>query len=250
MIDYNPFSLQGKTVLVTGASSGIGRATAIECSRLGANLVITGRDQNRLEETLKAMDGDGHSLVVADLSQSESVDALLSATDVLDGVVHCAGINQLAPINFATPDKIRSVMDVNFFAPYELTRMLNKKKRLAKGASVVFISSVSGVYVSAPASSIYSATKGALNGAVKGMALDLAPKGIRVNSVTPGVIETNIFDAGTVSAEQLEENKKQYPLGRFGQPREVALGVAYLLSDASQWVTGSNLKIDGGLTLL
>ena len=142
------------------------------------------------------------------------------------------------------------VLSVNFYAPAEITSKVLKAKKLVKNSSIVFISSVSGVYCSAVASSIYSASKGAVNGLVKGMALDLAPRGIRVNCVNPGVIETNIFEAGTISKEQLEEDKKRYPLKRFGKPEEVAHAAIYLLSDASSWVTGSNLLIDGGYTLL
>jgi NAD(P)-dependent dehydrogenase (short-subunit alcohol dehydrogenase family) len=141
-------------------------------------------------------------------------------------------------------------MDINFYAPSELTRLLIKGKKIIKDGSIVFISSISGVVCSAPASSLYSASKGAINGLIKGMALDLAPKQIRVNCVNPGVVETAIFNAGVISEEQLSEGKKQYPLKRYGKPEEIAYAVVYLLSDTSRWVTGSNLIIDGGFTLL
>jgi NAD(P)-dependent dehydrogenase (short-subunit alcohol dehydrogenase family) len=141
-------------------------------------------------------------------------------------------------------------MDVNFTAPALLSADLIKKKKISKNASIVFISSISGVMCAAVGGSIYSASKGAVNGLIKGMALDLAAKGIRANSVNPGVIETHIFDAGTITAEQLEDDKKRYPLKRHGKPEEVAYAVIYLLSNASSWVTGSNLVIDGGFTLL
>lgn len=246
---YNPFSLEGKTILVTGASSGIGKATAIECSKMGAKVVITGRNKERLNDTFSLLEGDNHIQIIADLGDEASFSNLISEIPKLDGLVHSAGLTKNVPFQFATRDNINEVMDVNFFAPAELSRLLIKSKRISKSGSIVFISSVSGVMCSAPASSIYSSSKGAVNGLIKGMALDLAPKQIRVNSVNPGVVETNIFDAGVVSEEQLEENKKQYPLKRFGKPTDIAFAVIYLLSDASSWVTGSNLLIDGGLTL-
>jgi NAD(P)-dependent dehydrogenase (short-subunit alcohol dehydrogenase family) len=246
---YNPFSLSGKTILVTGASSGIGKATAIECSKLGANVIITGRSRERLNETFSELESEGHTQVIADLCETNSLQKLVSEIKSIDGIVHSAGITKNIPFQFATIDKLSEVMNLNFFAPTELTRLLVKSKKINKGGSIVFISSVSGVLCSAPASSIYSASKGALNGLIKGIALDLAPRGIRVNSVIPGVVETNIFEDGVISEEQLEENKRMYPLKRFGKPNEIAHGVIYLLSDASAWVTGSNLLIDGGLTL-
>ncbi len=249
-MSYNPFALEGKTLLITGASSGIGRATAIECSKLGAKVVITGRDKKRLNDTFNALEGEGHMAVGVDLTSEDGMRTLVSESPKLNGLVNCAGINKNLPYTFATPENLAEVMNVNFFAPAELTRALLKGKKIEKEASIVFISSVSGTYCSAPASSMYSASKGAVNGLVKGIALDLSSKKIRVNCVCPGVVETNIFDSGTISVEQLEENKKQYPLRRFGMPEEVAYAVIYLLSDASKWVTGSNLLIDGGLTLL
>ena len=141
-------------------------------------------------------------------------------------------------------------MNVNFFAPTELTRLLVKSKKISKNGSIVFISSVSGVYCSAVASSIYSSSKGAVNGLVKGVALDLAPRGIRVNSVNPGMIDTDIFSDSAITQDQLNEDVKRYPLGRYGKPEEVAYAVIYLLSDASTWTTGSNILIDGGYTLI
>ena len=247
---YNPFSLEGKTILVTGASSGIGKAIAIECSRMGANVIITGRNEQRLEDTYKLLEGANHHTIVADLNSTDDIKRILNNIPAINGLVHCAGLTKTVPFQFATKDILDEVLNVNFYAPVEITRCILKSKKVEKNGSIVFISSVSGVYCSAVASSIYSASKGAVNGLVKGMALDLAPKGIRVNSVNPGMIETQIFDAGTITPEQLEEDKKHYPLKRYGKPEEVAHAVIYLLSDASSWVTGSNLKIDGGYTLL
>ena len=210
----NPFSLEGKTILVTGASSGIGKAIAIECSKLGAQLLILGRNENRLKETFNELSGEGHEYIVTDLSLSSSFKEIHSAIPSLDGIVHCAGLTKILPFQFVTKEDLDEVMNVNFYAPAELSRILLKNKKINKESSIVFISSVSGVYCSAIASSIYSASKGAVNGLVKGMALDLAPKGIRVNCVNPGMIETNILSESNITEEQLKEDMKRYPLKR------------------------------------
>ena len=246
----NPFTLGGKTILVTGASSGIGKAIAIESSKMGANVIITGRNEERLKKTYYLLKGNGHGLIVADLSVKEDIERLHKELPVIDGLVNCAGLTKVAPFSFATRDSFEEVMNVNFFAPTELTRLMVKTKKIRKGASIVFISSVSGVYCSAVASAIYSSSKGAVNGLVKGVALDLAPKGIRVNSVNPGMIDTDIFTGSAITDEQLKTDMLRYPLGRYGKPEEVAYAVIYLLSDAATWITGSNLLIDGGYTLL
>ena len=247
---FNPFTLNGKTIFVTGASSGIGKAIAIESSKMGANVIITGRNEERLKKTYYLLKGNGHGLIVADLSVKEDIERLHKELPVIDGLVNCAGLTKVAPFSFATRDSFEEVMNVNFFAPTELTRLMVKTKKIRKGASIVFISSVSGVYCSAVASAIYSSSKGAVNGLVKGVALDLAPKGIRVNSVNPGMIDTDIFTGSAITDEQLKTDMLRYPLGRYGKPEEVAYAVIYLLSDAATWIIGSNLLIDGGYTLL
>jgi NAD(P)-dependent dehydrogenase (short-subunit alcohol dehydrogenase family) len=249
---HNPFSLEGKTVLVTGASSGIGRAIAIECSRMGAIVIISARNEERLNETFRLMDNKHfHQIILADLSNENELTQIVESIDRhLDGIVQCAGLTISKPFQFLSKKDIQHVMTVNFEAPVLLTQLLMKKKKISNPASIVFISSISGVFCSSVAGSIYSASKGAINGILKGMALDLASKNIRVNSVNPGMIDTHIFDAGIITEEQLEEDKKHYPLKRYGKPEEVAYAVIYLLSDASSWVTGSNLIIDGGYTLL
>lgn len=253
MIQNNPFSLLNKTVLITGASSGIGRAIAIECSRLQANVVLTGRNKERLQETFDSLfwfEQAEHVMITADLSSSSDVVNLIDNTSLLDGLVLCAGITKIVPFQFVDENDLSSVMEINFFSPYMLIQKLLKKKKIQKNASVVFVSSISGYNCSAVASSIYSASKGAVNGAVKGIALDLAGKGIRVNTINPGMIDTDILSSGEITEEQLKEDVKRYPLKRYGKPEEVAYAAIYLLSDASRWVTGSNLVIDGGYTLL
>ncbi len=247
---YNPYTLTGKTILITGASSGIGRTTAIECTRLGATVIITGRNKERLDESFGRLEGTGHMQFIADLSGPERIEGLVKELPGLDGIVHCAGIYEPLPFQFLDEEKLKNVFDINFTAPTILTQQLLKIKKINKNASIVFISSISGVYCSSNGGSAYSASKGAINGLAKGMALDLAPRSIRVNCVNPGMIQTNIFADGTITEEQLADDMKRYPLKRYGKPEEVAFAVIYLLSDASKWVTGSNLLIDGGYTLL
>jgi len=246
---YNPFTLQGKKILVTGASSGIGRAIAIECSKMGATVIITARNEERLNETLSEMEGTGHSVIVADLNNEDEQKKLIEESPLLDGLVHCAGIVKTTPFQFINNESLTDIMNVNFTAPAIISAQIVKKKKLTKNSSIVFISSIAGVYQVMIGNSQYSASKGAINGLMKNMALDLAPKGIRVNSVNPGMVETHIFDAGTITSEQLEEDKKRYPLKRYGKPEEIAYIVIYLLSDASSWMTGSGIVIDGGFTL-
>ena len=247
---YNPFTLKEKTVFVSGASSGIGKAIAIECSRMGANMCITGRNAERLNRTFSQLEGGGHMQIVADLQTDDGIKAVVETMPSLDGIVHCAGIVKPMPFEFSGKELINDVMGINFNSPAILSQQLLKNKKIKKRASIVFISSVSGVSCSSVGGSVYSASKGAINGLVKGMALDLAPKMIRVNTVNPGMIDTNIFAAGTITQEQLKEDMNRYPLKRYGKPEEVAFSVIYLLSDASSWVTGSSLLIDGGYTLL
>jgi NAD(P)-dependent dehydrogenase (short-subunit alcohol dehydrogenase family) len=246
----NPFSLAGKTILVTGASSGIGRAVAVECSRMGANLVITARNEERLNDTLIKMDGIGHFIISADLSKDDERNRLVENTPALEGLVHCAGIVKTLPFQFINEESLKMVIDINFNAPALLSALLVKQKKMVRNSSIVFISSISGNVCVWGGNSLYSASKAAINGLMKNMAFDLATKGIRVNSINPGMVDTKIVNEGIISREQLVEDAKRYPLKRYGKPEEVAWAVVYLLSDASAWITGSSLLIDGGYTLL
>jgi NAD(P)-dependent dehydrogenase (short-subunit alcohol dehydrogenase family) len=250
MDSYNPFSLSGKTILVTGASSGIGRAIAVECSKLSANLIITARNEERLGETLAQLEGTGHSVIAADLSKESERSCLVDSVPNLDGLAHCAGVIKTLPFQFVTAESLAAVMEVNFTAPALISAQLTKRKRMSKNSSIVFISSISGNVCVGGGNSLYSASKAAVNGLMKNMALDLAPRGIRVNSIIPGMVDTHIFDDGVISKEQLAEDVKRYPLKRYGRPEEIAWAAVYLLSDASAWITGSSLLIDGGYTLL
>lgn len=245
----NPFSLEGKTILVTGASSGIGRATAIACSQMGAVVVVTGRNEPRLQETLDTLEGSGHQMIVADIANNDQIDYLVDQIPAINGLVNNAGITETCPTQFIKRDKLNRVMEVNTIAPILLTQRILKKKKLGKGGSIVFTCSISGTRVCVGGNVLYSASKGAIHGFMKNAALDLAHKGIRVNDVCPGMIDTHILDAGTISEEQLGIEAQRYPMKRFGKPEEVAYGIIYLLSDASSFVTGSSIVIDGGFTL-
>ena len=245
----NPFSLSGKTVCVTGASSGIGRATAVACSQMGAQVVVTGRNEQRLRETLLSLAGEGHRMIVADLSDDGQLDALVDQLPMLDGLVNNAGITETCPTPFIRRDKLNRVLEVNTIAPILLTQRVLKKKRLGRGGSIVFTCSISGTSVCGGGNVLYSASKGAIHGFMKNAALDLASKGIRVNDVCPGMIDTHILDGGAIGEEELTAEAKRYPMKRFGRPEEVAYGIVFLLSDASSFMTGSSLVIDGGFTL-
>ena len=245
---YNPYSLEGKTVLVTGASSGIGQAAAIECSKLGAQVVITARNEKRLQETLSLMEGHGHQLIVCDLSDLEAVMNLVNNIPHVDGFISNAGTNIMAPISFMKEEDLDRIFRVNTISPMLLFKELVKKKKINKGGSVVFTSSMAGVGAGAVGNGIYTASKGALSSFVKVAALELAPKRIRVNTVCPGMTETPMIYAENVQEEELKKDMERYPLGRYGNPKDIAWAMIYLLSDASSWVTGTNLIIDGGLT--
>lgn len=248
-MSYNPYSLNDKTILVTGASSGIGRATAIECSKLGAKVFITGRNENRLQETFNALEGKGHRFLVADLTDERQLDSLVEQLPTLQGLVNNAGITETLLTPFVKREKILNVFETNTFAPILLTQKVVKKKIIGKGGSIVFTGSISGTYVSGGGNVLYSASKGAIRGFVMNAALDLSIKGIRVNEVCPGMIDTHILDNSSISEDMLNLERGRYPMKRFGRPEEVAWGIVYLLSDAASFVTGSSLVIDGGFTL-
>lgn len=247
-MSYNPFTLEGKTILITGASSGIGRATAIECSKMGATCIITGRNEERLNETLSKMEGEGHQIIVADISTQSGIDFLVEHTTQLDGLVNNAGISHTKLINFIKSDELNSIFEVNAFAPILLTKSLLKKKKMSMGASLVFVSSAASLNPDL-ANSVYSATKAAISSFSRSCAKELASKQIRSNSVLPGMVETELVQNLLFTPEELEKDKSRYLLKRYGKPEEVAWSIVYLLSDASAWVTGTQLLIDGGVLL-
>ena len=250
-MEFNPFSLAGKTILVTGASSGIGQTTAIVCSQMGATVVITGRDEERLQATFDQLAAaqEEHVKLLADLTIPDEVDRLVASLPPLDGAVLCAGNSTTLPLQFGSREKFNEMFDVNFFAPVELLRLMYKKKVLQKGASVVLIASIGGTHSFMPGNGVYGASKAALNSVMKYAAREYASRKVRVNSICPGMVDTPLIHRGTITEDQLAEDAKRYPLGRYGCPEDIANGAVYLLSDASSWLTGHDLVIDGGFSV-
>lgn len=246
---YNPFSLSGKIILVTGASSGIGRSIAIECSKMGAKIIACGRNEERLKETYSNLAGDNHKLFVGDLVIKENIMSLIAILPRLDGVVLCAGSSQKVPFKLASTDKFEKLFSQNFFSPIELLREIIKAKKISKGASIVAITSIGGERVYSLGSSIYGSSKAALSSVMKYCALELSSDGIRVNSISPANVETPLLDNSVMTEEQKEIDKNSYLLKRYGKPEEIAYAAIYLLSDASAWVTGISLVLDGGASL-
>lgn len=243
-VTFNPFSLQGKTILVTGASAGIGKAIAIYCAKMGASVVITARNVERLQATLAEMPGYNQA-IKADLTNSGNIEALMEVLPNLDGVVQCAGVGSRVPCKMISVENIAEVMRPNFEAPVLLQTALLKGKRLNKEASIVFIASRAA---SAPSlgNAIYSASKGAILSYAKCLALELAPRLIRVNCICPGMVWTDLILKDGLSEEELHEAELNYPLKRFGTVDDVANLAIYLLSNASSWMTGSVIDISGG----
>ena len=250
---YNPFSLEGKTVLVTGASSGIGRGIAVECSKMGAKVVINGRNQKRLQKTFEQLVGEGHIQIIADLSKQEDIERLADEVPALNGFVNSAGIPKICPVKRIDRQTLEEIMNVNAFGPILLTSQLLRKKKLQKKSSIVLIASISGVCMANTGEGPYAATKAALAGYTKTAAFELAAQGTRVNTICPGLVPTEILTLSNemFSEDQLKETMYgRYPLKRVGTPEDIANGAIYLLSDASSWVTGINLVIDGGYTVV
>ncbi len=244
--NHNPFSLQGKTVLVTGASSGIGRAIAVECSKMGASVVLTARNEARLQETLSLLEGEGHLYICADLTNEESIQELVEKLPVVEGVVHNAGMADRMPCKMVKAERMHQLMAANIEGPVLLQKHLLKKKKIVQGGSIVFIAS-RAPFAPAVGNSIYAASKGAMLGYAKCLGLELAPQHVRVNSICPAMVWTELVAKDAEQTDgNYEELQKKYPLQRFGKPEDVAYLAIYLLSDASSWMTGSQIDITGG----
>lgn len=244
------FSLSGKVVLVTGASSGLGRATAEACARVGAKVVLSGRDPQRLVETQEACGGTSHPVFPADLGEPNAVNTLIRSiakqVGPLSGMVHSAGIHSLKPLRFLRASDITEMLSVNAVAGVMLVRAISMKGAHEPGASLVLLSSVMG-RVGQPGAVAYCMSKGALEAAVRAMALELAHEGIRVNCVAPAMIDTPLASRvlQTMGSELSAAVVKMHPLG-LGKPEDVAAAIVYLLSDEAQYVNGTSLVVDGG----
>ncbi|WP_214073657.1 SDR family oxidoreductase [Mucilaginibacter sp. dw_454] len=242
-------SLKNKKVLVTGASSGIGKSIAIQLSQLGAKLIITGRNELRLSETLILCEEGGHTALIADMTVESDINQLVKNIEEIDGAVFCAGIISYIPIKFLSNDKINDIFDVNFKCQVILTQKLLKQKKINKQGSLVYISSLSSK-LGVAGTSVYAASKSALSAFVRVLATEVAGQKIRANTVSPGIIRTPLFTNSetSIADEDFDNKENAYPLG-YGNAEDVAAYVAFLLSDNSTWITGSDLVMDGGFTL-
>lgn len=250
---YNPYSLEGKTILVTGASSGIGKATAIECSKLGASVVITARNEERLKAVLMELDnslGQTHQMVSADIATDEGLNVLIAAIPVVDGVSSNAGIAiGNSPIKFVGEEQMHSIMQTNTYSHVLLAKMLLKKKKINKDGSIVFTASIGGTVSHGPGNTLYGMSKNALLSFAKYAAIEFAPRGIRVNCVSPGMIETPLINLDALTDEDKAIDADKYLLKRYGKPEEVARTTAFLLGEASSFITGTTIVVDGGYTV-
>lgn len=246
----NTFSIQGKTILITGASSGIGKGIAIACSQMGANVIIQGRNKERLEQTFKEMQEGNHLILTGDLTSSDDIKDIVSCIpDSLNGIVHCAGIGQRKLCKQLEENDLNEIMNTNFKAPVMLQTEILKQKKISKSSSIVFITSIAPENPTI-GNSMYCASKGALKAYAKCLALELAPRLIRVNCISPAMVWTDLIYKGGITKEDLLNDEKRYPLKRYGKPEDVANLSIYLLSNASSWVTGSDVLLTGGINKL
>ncbi len=246
----NPMDLGGRTILVTGASSGIGREAAVLLSQLNARVVLTARNEERLSATLSALHNDGHWAEPFDLSRTEEipkwVQGVAAKTGPLDAIVHAAGKQSTMPISIVNEQSVDDLVRTNLYSAIMLARGFSQKNCYVRGGSLIFLSSVVAI-AAKPAIAVYAATKSALLGMAKSLALELAPQGIRVNCVAPGFVETEMLDElrSVLTDEQMDGLRGSHPLG-FGTPRDVANAIAFLLAETGRWITGTTLVLDGG----
>lgn len=245
----NPFSIDDKTILITGAASGIGRATALLCSEMGAQTVLLDINEEGLKQTVSQMKEGSAVYYALSLTDYDKVVEVIGNFPKLDGVASNAGIVTSLLAKFSDIKEAERIFNVNTLSHIHLVQQLVAQKKLNKGASIVFTSSMSGVYCGLMGGSLYGASKAALVGYSKALAMELAPRGVRVNTIHPGMIVTPLTKGTALSQDVMDEDVKNYPLGRYGKPEEVAAAYVYLLSDATVWMTGSQLLIDGGYSV-
>lgn len=247
------FSLKNKTILITGASSGIGRQCAISCSIMGANVVLLARNEERLKETLAMMKGNNHIIQILDLTNYEKVEIaiknIVKEVGRIDGVLHCAGISATIPLKLTNVEKLETFFHSNVFSAYNLTKEVCRINNFSKnGGSIVFFSSVMGC-VGESGKSLYSMTKGALLSGIRSLACEYSKRKIRFNCVSPGVVLTPInMNQPYMSDEEKRKLVEDKHLLGLGEPEDVANTCVFLLSDASRWITGQNIIVDGGYT--
>lgn len=247
---FNPMNLSGRTILVTGATSGIGRATAIYLSKLGARIVASGRNAERLEAVLAELAGEGHIGRLFDLADLDAIvpwlKALCAETGPLNGIAHCAGVQATRPIQAVKPDFVMDVLTQNLGAALMLAQGFRLKACHGTPASLVYVSS-SAALKTAPGNVVYASSKGGIVSAVKGLGVELVRDGVRVNAVAPAMVDTPMSDQfrTILSEENFQRVVDMHPLG-LGRPDDVAAAIAFLLADTSRWITGSILNVDGG----
>ena len=248
-MSYNPFSLEGKKILVTGASSNIGRQIAIKCSEMGARVILSARNENRLKESLAAMTGDYHQIIPCDLSDVEAIPVLVEQLTDLDGVIMCAAIFRTTPIRNNRRKYTEELFNTNTFSNIDIIQQLLKNRKIKDGGSILFISSVAA-YRPYAGNALYSATKGAINSFCQVLAIEQAGRKIRSNCISPGIIRSDkeVKD-WAVTKEELQKEENRFPLG-FGHTTDIAYAAVYMMSDASKWVTGTNMIVDGGQSII
>lgn len=245
----NPFSLEGKTILVTGASSNIGRQIAVKCSEMGAKVIATARNEERLKETLGKMTGEGHQILQSDLSDSEQIPTLVEHLPELDGIVMCAAVFRTTPIRNNRRKYTEEMFKTNTFANIDLVQLLLKNRKIKDGGSILFISSVAA-YRPYAGNALYSATKGAINSFCQVLAIEQSNRKIRANCVSPGIIQSDMeVKDWAVPQEELDKEEARFPLG-FGHTEDIAYAAVYMMSDVSKWVTGTNMIVDGGQSII
>lgn len=250
---FKPFSLEKKTIIVTGASSGIGRQCAIDCSKMGAKVILIGRNQKRLDETLSMLDNNIHQTYSYDLTQIDGIKKLVNeivySNGKINGLIHAAGIEITKPLKLLEPNDYEVIYRTNNLSGFELVRQLSSIKNMDKGGSIIFISSITAIIGRAGVAA-YAASKGALISATRSYALELAKRNIRINCISPGTILTPMMQnyLKDLDEESYKKRVEGFPLG-LGETTDISLASIFLLSNASRWITGQNFIIDGGYTI-